>query len=44
MSALSLSQISLLSCNKKNRTFMYYVTDIDLEEVVASTDDGIYFM
>ena len=23
---------------------MYYLTDIDLEEVVLSTDDGIYFM
>ena len=25
-------------------TFMHYVKDIDLEEVVASTDDGIYCM
>ena len=25
-------------------TFMYYLTDINLEEVVLSTDDGIYFM
>ena len=23
---------------------MYYLTDINLEEVVMSTDDGIYFM
>ena len=23
---------------------MYYLTDIDLEEVVVSTNDGIYFM
>ena len=23
---------------------MYYLTDIDLEEVVLSPDDGIYFM
>ena len=23
---------------------MYYLTDINLEEVVLSTDDGIYFM